>query len=78
MQKKAVILANGAFPTHEIPLRELKESKFIVCCDGAINNLVEAQLEPYAIVGDLDSLDPDLKWKTAISYITFQTRTTTT
>lgn len=63
MQKKAVILANGAFPTHEIPLRELKESKYVVCCDGAINNLVEAKLEPYAIVGDLDSLDPDLKWK---------------
>jgi thiamine pyrophosphokinase len=63
MQKKAVILANGAFPTHDIPLRELKESKFIVCCDGAINNLVEANLEPYAIVGDLDSLDPDLKWR---------------
>jgi thiamine pyrophosphokinase len=63
MQKKAVILANGAFPTHEIPLRELKESKYVVCCDGAINNLVEAKMEPYAIVGDLDSLDPDLKWK---------------
>ncbi|MPQ45977.1 thiamine diphosphokinase [Marinifilum sp. N1E240] len=63
MQKKAVILANGAFPTHEIPLKELKESKYIVCCDGAINNLEEAKIEPYAIVGDLDSLDPDLKWK---------------
>lgn len=63
MQKKAVILANGAFPTHEIPLKELKNSKHIVCCDGAINNLEEAKIEPYAIVGDLDSLDPDLKWK---------------
>lgn len=63
MQKKAVILANGSFPKHEIPLKELRSSKYIVCCDGAINKLDEAGIEPYAIVGDLDSLDPDLKWK---------------
>lgn len=63
MQKRAVILANGAFPTHQIPMQELKEAKYIVCCDGAINKLEKIDLEPYAIVGDLDSLDPDLKWK---------------
>ena len=63
MQKKAVILANGSFPKHEIPLNELKSSKYIVCCDGAINKLDEAGIEPFAIVGDLDSLDADLKWK---------------
>jgi len=63
MQKKAVILANGSFPTHEIPLNELKTSKFIVCCDGAINKLDEEGIEPYAIVGDLDSLNPEMKWK---------------
>ncbi|WP_282014403.1 thiamine diphosphokinase [Marinifilum flexuosum] len=63
MQKKAVILANGAFPTHEIPIKELKESKHIICCDGAINNLEKAGLEPFAIIGDLDSLDSELKWK---------------
>ncbi|RUT73554.1 thiamine diphosphokinase [Ancylomarina longa] len=63
MHKKAVILANGAFPTHEIPLQELKNSKHIVCCDGAINKLEKAKIEPYAIVGDLDSLDAELKLK---------------
>lgn len=63
MQKKAVILANGTFPRHEIPLNELKSSKHIVCCDGAINQLEEAQLEPYAIVGDLDSLNSEMKRK---------------
>ena len=63
MQKKAVILANGSFPKHEIPLKELKSSKYIVCFDGAINKLDKACIEPYAIVGDLDSLDSDLKWK---------------
>lgn len=63
MQKKAVILANGSFPRHEIPLNELRSSKYIVCCDGAINQLEEAQLEPYAIVGDLDSLSSEMKRK---------------
>jgi len=63
MHKKAVILANGVFPTHEIPLQELKSSKYIVCCDGAINKLEKAEIEPYAIVGDLDSLNADLKLK---------------
>jgi len=63
MQKKAVILANGSFPTHKIPLNELKSSKYIVCCDGAINKLDEAGIEPFAIVGDLDSLNPEMKWK---------------
>lgn len=63
MQKKAVVLANGSFPTHEIPLNELKSSKFIVCCDGAINKLDEAGIAPYVIVGDLDSLNPEMKWK---------------
>ncbi|WP_421918328.1 thiamine diphosphokinase [Marinifilum sp.] len=63
MYKKSVILANGAFPTHEIPLNELKESKHIICCDGAINKLEKAGLEPFAIIGDLDSLNPELKFK---------------
>jgi thiamine pyrophosphokinase len=63
MNNKAVILANGAFPRHPIPLGELKSSQFIVCCDGAINNLEKVGLHPYAIVGDLDSLDSRLKEK---------------
>ncbi len=63
MNNKAVILANGAFPEHPIPLGELKSAKYIVCCDGAINNLEKAGLHPYAIVGDLDSLDSRLREK---------------
>jgi thiamine pyrophosphokinase len=63
MQKKAVILANGSFPTHKIPLSELKQSKYIVCCDGAINKLEQAEITPFVIVGDLDSLESELKWK---------------
>ena len=61
--RSAVILANGSFPTNDIPLNSLKTSECIVCCDGAINKLEAAGLKAHAIVGDLDSLTNDLKRK---------------
>lgn len=48
----AVILANGEFPTHPIPLGVLHRAAHLVCCDGA------ARPEADAIVGDGDSV-PD-------------------
>lgn len=57
-----IILANGAFPTHPVPLQALHQAGRIVCCDGAVAPLLAAtRLEPAAIVGDLDSLPPDLQ-----------------
>lgn len=58
---KTVILANGKFPQDKIPLRHLGEADLIVCCDGAVENLVSYGLEPGVIVGDLDSLPADMK-----------------
>jgi thiamine pyrophosphokinase len=54
-----VIVADGTFPQHEIPLRYLKNAGRIVCCDGSTRNLVLAGMVPDAIVGDMDSLDVD-------------------
>jgi thiamine pyrophosphokinase len=51
-----VILANGAFPTHAVPLAALKAAAHIACCDGAANELAGRGIEPVAIVGDNDSL----------------------
>lgn len=59
----AVILANGDFPSHPIPLSILKNSKYIVCCDGVINKLSFTGIEPQAIVGDCDSLSEENRWK---------------
>ena len=53
---KVVILANGRFPEAGIPLGYLKTADFIVCCDGAVDKLVDFGLEPGAIVGDMDSI----------------------
>jgi thiamine pyrophosphokinase len=55
-----VIVADGTFPRHEIPLRYLENAKRIVCCDGSTQSLVLAGLKPDAIVGDMDSLTDDL------------------
>ncbi|HVN57939.1 MAG TPA: thiamine diphosphokinase [Bacteroidales bacterium] len=57
MYTETVILANGDYPSHYVPLGYLKNSTRIVCCDGAVKPLLEAGLEPYAVVGDCDSLD---------------------
>lgn len=48
----AAIVANGEFPTHEIPLAILKSVKHIVACDGAIKNVPQAEV----VVGDGDSV----------------------
>lgn len=60
-EAKTVILADGIFPEHEIPLRVLGESELIVCCDGAVEKLVAHGFEPGVIAGDLDSLNEVLK-----------------
>lgn len=54
---RTVILANGAFPEHEIPLSILTSCDYVICCDGATNQLVKnTDRLPDVIVGDLDSL----------------------
>lgn len=58
---RAVILANGEFPTKQDLLDELREAEFLVVCDGAIRHLAKLGIEPSAIVGDLDSISQELK-----------------
>ena len=58
-----VILLNGEFPINEIPLSVLNKSDYIICCDGAINQLEEFGLIPDIIIGDLDSIKVSLKEK---------------
>jgi thiamine pyrophosphokinase len=48
----AVIVANGQFPTHAMPLAILHHVKHIVACDGAISHVPQAE----AVIGDGDSV----------------------
>ncbi|HBI81203.1 MAG TPA: thiamine diphosphokinase [Bacteroidales bacterium] len=60
---KAVILADGEFPSHTKPLNELLYAPILVCCDGAIEKLDSLAITPTALVGDLDSVKEPLKHK---------------
>lgn len=48
----AVILANGTFPSHPIPLGILHHAVHLIACDGAIRLVPQAE----AVVGDGDSV----------------------
>ncbi len=54
-----VIVADGTFPTHRIPITYLKNAQRVICCDGSAEKLVRAGYIPDAIVGDMDSLSKD-------------------
>ena len=56
-----IVVADGSFPEHNIPIGYLKEASRIICCDGSAERLVIAGYTPDAIVGDMDSLSEDLK-----------------
>lgn len=52
-----IILADGDFPTHPIPLRILEDAPALVCCDKAgMEYINRTGKTPDAIVGDGDSL----------------------
>ena len=55
-----VIVADGTFPTHDIPLGYLKNAKRVVCCDGSTQGLLLYGMMPDAIVGDMDSITEEL------------------
>ena len=58
-----VILANGDFPKHPVPLSYLNNCSRIICCDGATEALTGYGFQPDYIVGDLDSLPLELQQK---------------
>ena len=58
---QTIILADGAFPQHSIPLAFMEKAGRIVCCDGSVSNLLAYGLNPDYIVGDLDSIPEELK-----------------
>lgn len=56
-----VILADGLFPESRKVLEFLRNASAIICCDGATVKLVEHEIEPSYIVGDMDSLPEQYK-----------------
>ena len=52
----AVIIAGGEYPTATLPLEIIKNTPYIVCCDGAADSFIATGAVPDAIVGDSDSI----------------------
>ena len=50
-----VIVGNGEFPAHQIPLNHLKNAGTIICADSGADQLISYNLTPNAIIGDMDS-----------------------
>ncbi|MDR0686888.1 MAG: thiamine diphosphokinase [Dysgonamonadaceae bacterium] len=56
-----VILADGEFPTHNIPVACLNDAERIICCDGAAQKILNHNKIPDFIVGDCDSISEDIR-----------------
>lgn len=61
LKPPVVILADGAFPTHQRPLEVLERAGTIICCDGAANHFLERFRKPDYVVGDMDSIDEEAR-----------------
>lgn len=57
----AVIIANGAFPTHAVPLNILHHAVHLIACDGAIAPLLLEGLGEAVIIGDGDSVPAEYR-----------------
>lgn len=55
------IIANGQFPQQGYLLELIRNAKVIICCDGAVANLLQYRLEPNFVVGDCDSISSTLR-----------------
>ncbi len=63
---KVGLVLNGESPSRQ-DLEQLEDCEEIVCADGAARHLLKADQIPSVIVGDLDSLDPEVyKWVDAM------------
>ncbi len=60
-----VIVADGTFPTHPVPLEILRNAATIVCCDGACEKLTLHGFTPQYIIGDMDSIPVALQQRFA-------------
>ena len=61
---KCLVVANGQFPLGKIALEMLQKAEFVIACDGAVMTLEKFRI-PDVVVGDLDSLTPELQQKYA-------------
>ncbi len=60
-QSDIVILANGTFPTHPVPLDVLSHARHVVCCDGAVSHIASIPTKNITVIGDGDSVPAEYR-----------------
>ena len=58
-----IIVANGDFPHNQFVLDKIGQTPYVIACDGALQTLLQHNIMPDLIIGDLDSISPELKEK---------------
>lgn len=58
--KRFIIIANGPFLAHDL-IQEASQERQIVALDGAANQLLTLGIQPHVILGDFDSILPDVQ-----------------
>lgn len=66
---EALVIDNGEYPTHRLPLSWIENTPYIVCCDGAADTLVSKGKIPNVILGDGDSISHDNKQRKDIPFV---------
>lgn len=61
MNYDAVVVANGEYPTHKVPLSILRSAKHVICCDGAVSEVYNRGISIEAVIGDGDSMPANMK-----------------
>jgi len=61
--KRVVIIANGTINDLEFYQGQIREEDFLICADGGANHALAMGLIPHLVVGDLDSIDVQVRKK---------------
>jgi len=59
--KHVVIVANGEIPKPPQHWNRIKRAHPLICTDGAANWLIERNITPDVIIGDMDSLEDNIR-----------------
>lgn len=58
--KRAIIIANGLVESHVELKKTVNKNDYVICVDGGLQHAIKAQLCPNLLLGDMDSIDPEV------------------
>ncbi len=74
-KKKYSIILNGEFPKNNQIINQIKSSDFLIATDGSANSLIDRNIIPDIIIGDLDSYKPEKDYNIEVLPIVDQSKT---